>query len=137
MTDKLNNLLSFKEFTQFPSNTKKTKRTDIGGDVINENFYDKLIYQVINNRDIEKSITDLKTRQVKAAKSGQVRDLKIDGDKYNYTILNREFKLDGNEMSVKTPVSTINKKIDDWTKFTISDEYADEIRESLDDIDYL
>jgi hypothetical protein len=58
---KLNNLLSFKDFSGgLPTNSqKKTKRTDVGLDILNENFYDKLVYKVKNDRPLENTITEL------------------------------------------------------------------------------
>lgn len=133
--NKLNNLLSFKDFTQYPNLLKKTKRTDIGGDVINEHFFDKLIYAVSNDTDMDKNIEEFKNRLVKAAKSGQVSDLKIDDNIYTFKILDKIFKINCGDKctaSFKTPK---NKK--EWTKFDLSKDIADKIANSLEDIDYI
>jgi hypothetical protein len=131
--NKLNNMLSFKEFTDYPDLTKKTKKTDIGGDVINENFYDKLAYSVESGKNLEENIQEFKRRMIKAATSGQVKNLEIDDDVYKYKVLDKVFKLDCGdkcEVSFKTP------RQKDWKKFELPKELASEIAKAFDDIEY-
>ncbi|MCB1712673.1 MAG: hypothetical protein KDH96_09440 [Candidatus Riesia sp.] len=141
MANKLNNLLSFKDFqtnADFPK-FKKTKRTDVGMDVLNENFYDKVAYKVKTDQEVP--VSDFKNRLLKAAKSGQVTDLESDDGEYKFKVLNRDFILlskkrkvylnDTCSISFKTPL------MDDWIKFEISKGDAEEIANALDDIEYL
>lgn len=139
----LNNLLSFKDFTgELPKNKQvKTKRTEVGIDVLNENFYDKLVFKVNNDRPLEATMDELQSRIVKAARTGQVSELDIDDGTYNFKILDKYFKLycdeEACEMSIKTPRSTSNRKIEDWVTFEVPFDVADNITSALDDVDYL
>lgn len=137
---KLNNLLTFKEFGEFPKK-KKTKRTDTGIDILNESFYDKFTFKINNDRPLEDSIKEFSKRIVKAANSGQISDLNIDDNVYTFKILNRDFKIDCNNdpcmAYMSTNITRSNTKIDDWVEFTLPSEYVDDIKDALGDIDYL
>ena len=135
MSKKLNNLLSFDNFDNFDNfQQKKTKRTEVGYDVLNENFYDKLIYKIDNDKPLDSTKDEFITRMTKSITSGQVTDLKNDDESYEFKILGREFKLSvdgGNFVSIKTPISK------EYSTFEISETEMSNLKGILDDIDYL
>ena len=131
MKNKLNNLLSFKDFDKLPNNQKKTKRSDTGLDILNENFYDKLAFIVSNSRPLDNALNEFKNKIIKAAISGQVTELNINGDIYSFKILNREFTIDADSDTVQ-----MNTPISDNIKFDLLPAMTSEITDSLDDIEY-
>jgi hypothetical protein len=138
---KLNNLLSFKEYSEVPGlKQKKTKRTDVGLDVLNEHFYDKLANKIMGDLPIDEMKIDFKNRIIKSIESGQIKDLVELDDGYKFKILNREFKIiceDECIVYIKTPNTMVNPTMSEWIEFEISEDDADEIVDKLDDIDYL
>jgi len=132
----LNNLLSFNDFdgTNSFKQQKRTKRTEVGFDVLNESFYDKLIYKVENDRPLDDVLTEFVNRIIKSITSGQVTDLEDDNGSYKFTVLGRDFKLTqdgGNYVSVKTPQNR------EYSTFEIPSDDMSKIIEELDDIEYL
>lgn len=89
--DKLNNLLSFKEFSEFPQNTKSTKRTEIGGDVINENVFDKIKQRSKMGKEYEDLLGTFVSKIKNVCKAGQVQDIKINGDTCSFVHNTRKF----------------------------------------------
>jgi len=145
---KLNNLLSFKDFSGgLPTNNqKKTKRTDVGLDILNENFYDKLIYKVKNDRPLESTITEFEKILLKSVKAGTVDKYEDKGDAHHFTLRGRNFKIksDGSA-SIMTP-RNLRTEVDgegekthhkDWVNFNIPTETAGNIISALEELDYL
>jgi len=145
---KLNNLVSFKDFTgNLPLNKqKRTKRTDVGLDVLNENFYDRFIYKIKNNLPIEPSIEEFERLLLKSIKAGTVSKLEHREDGYYFELRGRQFKIsrDG-KSSIKTPIQ-IKTDVDEegkkihtpiWTNFSLPKDVSSRIIAALDDIDYL
>lgn len=137
--DKLNNLLSFKDFTgELPINKqKKTKRTDVGLDILNENFFDKLVFKVNNDRPLEASLKEFKDKLVTAATSGQISDLVETDGGFEFTTRARNFKIGNGKASISTPITKSNTKIEDWATFDLPKDVEEEIIGALEDIDYL
>jgi len=150
---KLNNLLSFKDFSGgIPTNVqKKTKRTDVGLDVLNESFYDKLIYKIKNDRPLGATIAEFEKMLLKSINSGTVDDYEEKEDGHYFTLRGRNFKI-GNDgtASIKTPrnIRTELEYDDDdnvtnkthhkiWTTFDIPGDTAEKIVSALKEIDYL
>jgi len=145
----LNNLLSFKDFSGgLPTNNqKKTKRTDVGLDILNENFYDKLVFKVKNDRPLEATITELEKLLLKSIKSGTVDEYEKVGDDHTFTLRGRNFKIksDGSA-SIRTP-RNLRTEVDpesgdkthtkDWVNFQVPAETAENIIDALEDLDYL
>jgi len=150
---KLNNLLTFKDFNGgLPTNIqKKTKRTDVGLDILNENFYDKLIYKIKNDRLTETTIDEFEEIILKSIKSGTVDKYEESDDGYYFTLRSRNFRIsEDGTASIKTQRNVrVEKVIDndgevidknyhhDWVDFNISPETAENIIDALKGIGYL
>ncbi len=125
------NLLSFKEFGEndLPK-YKPTKRTETSIDVLNENFYDKLAFRIKEKRELP--IDEFKTRMIKAATSGSLKNLKKDNDTYTFTILDKKFKFECKTdkciVSFHTPKT---EKGNEWNKFELNKKDFDEIIEEF------
>jgi len=130
---KLNNLLTFNDFSgDLPINKqKKTKRTDVGLDVLNENFYDRLLYKVKNDRPFESLIPNFEELVIKSIKTGGLESYENQGDYYYFEIRGRKFKInESGEVEMKTPITN------DWVTFEIPTTTASNIIEALEDQDY-
>ena len=145
---KLNNLLSFKDFNGgLPTNNqKKTKRTDVGLDILNENFYDKLIFKVKNDRPLGATLEEFEKILLKSINSGTVDEYEEKEDGHYFTLRGRNFKI-GNDgtAAIKTP-RNIRTEVDDegkkthykvWTTFDLPSDIAGKIVSALEEIDYL
>lgn len=143
--EKLNNLLGFKEFSTLNNDQLKkiTKRTEIGGDVINEHVYDKIRLAAKEERDYKKLIDDIKKYILNSCKGGQVENISIDGDIIKFTINKRKFTVDKSENSMILYGKKYEKYLDDKKKkknketgeeetvATISKEVATEIFDAV------
>lgn len=100
--NKLNNLLDFKNFSSLNNEKlkKATKRTEIGGDVLNENIYDKVRLAVEQDRDYKPLIDKLKSNILNMCKAGQVNDVDIDGSKITFIINKRKFSVDKSKNTI-------------------------------------
>jgi hypothetical protein len=130
----LNNLLSFNDFNgELPLNRqKRTKRTEVGLDVLNENFYDRLLYKVKNDRPFESLIPNFEELVIKSIKTGGVEEFEEKGDYYYFKMRGREFKINDNgEVQIKTPINQ------EWIVFEVPETTATNIIEALEDEDYL
>ena len=145
----LNNLLSFKDFNgELPLNKqKRTKRTDVGFDVLNENFYDRLLYKANNDRPISNDMfKQFGELLIKSIKSGTVSEFEKRECCYYFELRGREFKINSDgTASIKTS-RNIKTDIDDdgnkthtriWTTFELPGDISEDIKDALDDIDYL
>lgn len=92
--DKLENILSFKDFSELPKYDKSTKRTEVGGDVLNENIYDKVKDAILFDREYEQYLDKFKSYILGSCKGGHVSNIDIDGNIATFDILKREYKLD-------------------------------------------
>jgi len=150
---KLNNLLSFKDFSGgLPTNSqKKTKRTDVGLDILNENFYDKLVYKVKNDRPLEATLAEFKTILLKSIKAGTVDKYEEKKDGHYFSLRDRDFVIfDDGKSGIKTPRNVRVEKVKDaegkvvdknyhhdWVNFELPSETASEIISALEKLDYL
>lgn len=95
MDKKLNNLLSFEDFGKRAyRKAKPTKRTDVGLDVINEHFFDRLVHKIKQGDVPAEMLDEIKKRIRTAASSGQIKDLEKSGSAFTFTINKRTFKID-------------------------------------------
>lgn len=99
---KLNNLLDFKNFSSLNNEKlkKATKRTEIGGDVLNENIYDKVRLAVEQDRDYKPLIDKLKSNILNMCKAGQVNGVDVAGNKISFTINKRKFAVDKSKNTI-------------------------------------
>ena len=85
---------------------KKTKRTEVGLDVLNEHFFDKFVSKVENDNNIGDYFEQLRSRIETAAESGQIKELDIENGVYQFKILDKDFELDtkdGYKLTISTP----------------------------------
>ena len=72
----LHNLITFDDFSKRQIKGKPTERTEVGVDVLNEHFFDRLAYR-ISVDDVKPEMVDEVVKRIgTACRSGQVKDLK-------------------------------------------------------------
>jgi hypothetical protein len=119
----LNNLLKFEEFSKLYNLElkKKTKRTEIGGDVLNEHVYDKLLHSSINDKDSKDMINKLVTNIKSACKNKHVTDIVVNGDVINFVINKRKYCIDKKNNNLCLYQKVYNKPVDPKTGKNILD----------------
>lgn len=143
---KLNNLLNFEVFLKLNNEDlkKKTKRTEIGGDVLNEHIYDKIIYSGKNTLNIKEQIEKLKSNIISGCKNGFIKNLDIKEDVINFTLFKRKYCINKKDNTIclyekkyektKDPVTNkkISKRIEDKeVKISINKDIIKELYDSL------
>jgi hypothetical protein len=93
MANKLENLLSFDDFEKNWSakSATKTKHTEVGLDIVNENLYMKVMDQQAAGwkANCDKFVESIK----KAVKDNQAKDIEVSGDSVSFKIRGRKHKI--------------------------------------------
>lgn len=100
MGNKLENLLSFDDFDKNwkAKEATKTKRTDVGLDVVNENLYMKVMDQTAAGW--KENVTKFIQTIMKAVNENQVKDIKVTGNSVSFTIRGRKHKINKDDGSI-------------------------------------